>query len=123
MAKKNFNSRQMDDLLDGLVGNDNEGSAEPSPSVSKKENTVANPDIKLRGKKKKKAVLCTTLDPVLVEKIHGVLAFCREHSQEKKINDVVTAALKKYFDAWEKKYGPINVKQQRSGAPTNILDI
>ena len=120
MAKK---SLEMDNLLSGLVGEGGKTSKKDAGRESSGKD-IPSPVKESSGKQKgrKKGALCTTLDIELIEKIHGVLAFCHEHAEDKKITDVVSAALVKYFDAWEKKYGPIQIPKKKK-ENVNLLDI
>lgn len=107
MAKKNFNSPAMDNLLAGLTGGDQQESSAENISPTEEATETSAKSTK-RQKKPKKEVTSATIDVDIMDKVRA-LADKRDLS----VSVITSIALKRFIIAYEGKYGELRPKKAK----------
>jgi hypothetical protein len=117
MAKKNFNSPAMENLLAGLTNDKQASSSKPvEPAADKVEQQEEAPRATRRAAKSEQ--LSTSVD---VEIMNKVRALMEKEGLNKK--EVVTAALIKLLQSYEAVHGELRQKKEKKGKIDVLLDL
>lgn len=116
MAKKNFKTPEMENLLNGLANGKSEGSLKERAA---KEDAPKTSEGKYTKKQKvSKEHLCTLVPTDLLGKVREL-----KYKEGLRVSQIVTVALTNLINSYEDKYGPLKTKEQKHGKIDVLLDL